>query len=191
MIELTNRLEALADRLFPASDKDTSNSEEETRPVRTFLCHDSLSFDNILVDENGILMGVIDWQCIPCLPLHEYCQFPAFLQQTHDRYKEPTGHRYLIDKDGPPHPAYFRDLKRYEITNLRIYFLEEMLKHAHEFVEVWGCNADPGLRDYEIAVQNCDNEFTVDLVEQWVKMIEDGGDPNQQPMRLHERLAGD
>jgi hypothetical protein len=191
MINVTNRLEVLAGRLFPASDKEASNSEEETHPVRTFLCHDSLSCDNILVDENGMLTGVIDWQCIPCLPLHQYCQFPAFLQQTHDRHKEPTGHRYLIDKDGPPHPAYRRDLKRHEITNLRIYFLEEMLKDAHEFVETWGYNASADLLDYEVAVQNCDNEFTVDIVEQWVKMIEEGGDLNQQPMRLHERLAGE
>ncbi|KAI3319570.1 phosphotransferase enzyme family-domain-containing protein [Xylariaceae sp. AK1471] len=199
MSELVNRVERLMPRFFPASgaistviltdpDTDTVAHNSEKQPMQTVLCHDSLSLDNMLVDDDGTLRGIIDWQCIPCLPLHESCQFPAFLQQEYDRLKEPVGVRYLIDKDGPPHPAYFRDRGQYELTKLRWLYVREMLEHTPEFVNVWRSETNADLRDYEAAVQNCDNEFAFELVEEWVMALENGRDPSEMPKRLHEQL---
>jgi hypothetical protein len=199
MLELVNRVGRLLPRFFPAcvaistftptdSDTDTAIHNTEKRPLQTVLCHDSLSLDNMLVDDDGTLRGVIDWQCIPCLPLHESCQFPAFLQQEYDRHKEPVGVRYLIDKDGPPHWAYFRDRNRYELTRLRRLYVGEILEHAPEFVNIWRRDTNADLRDYEAAVQNCNNEFAFTLVQKWVEALEDGRNPGQMPKRLHELL---
>ncbi|KAJ8125936.1 hypothetical protein O1611_g7703 [Lasiodiplodia mahajangana] len=181
MCELTRRIENLMPKFVPRSDTTSG-------PTRTMLCHDSLSLDNILIDRNGLFGGVLDWQCISCRPLHEACQFPAFLQQAFDRFREPAGRFYLIDADGPPHPAYYRDYKRYEMTQLRQLYIGEMLDRVPDFVDIWEDEASANLRDYEAAVQNCDNEFTADLVEKWVEAMEDGEDPARVPKRLHELL---
>ncbi|RYC56077.1 hypothetical protein CHU98_g10126 [Xylaria longipes] len=197
MLDMTIRIERLMSqflssygRTSPTSaDREATLDNTNTRPAITMLCHDSLSLDNILVDDNGILTGVLDWQCIPCLPFHEACQFPAFLQQAHDRFTEPVGRYYLIDDSGPPYPAYFRDRERYELTKLRHFYIKEMLHCAPDFVDIWRDEASASLRDYEAAIQNCDNEFTIEPVEEWVEAMEQGRQPTQVPKRLHELLA--
>ncbi|KAI8623418.1 kinase-like domain-containing protein [Xylariaceae sp. FL1651] len=200
MLELIDRLEILMHRFLPGPGTDPSpystdavadmTFATEDKQMSTILCHDNLSLDNILVDNDGTLRGVIDWQCISCLPLYEYCQFPAFLQQANDRFMEPVGHRYLLDEDGPPHPAYLQERDRYELSRLRRLYVEEMIYLAPDFVNIWRSERSANLRDYEAAVQNCDNEFGYETVEEWVKAIEDGRDPGHMPKRLHELLAG-
>ncbi|KAI1747165.1 phosphotransferase enzyme family-domain-containing protein [Xylaria castorea] len=197
MVDLTTRIESLMPHFLSSYGKTSSTGSDmevvldngNMKPTITMLYHDGLSLDNILVDDDGILTGVLDWQCIPCLPLHEACQFPAFLQQAHDRFKEPAGRHYLVDDSGPPHPAYSRDRKRYELTELRQFYIKEILHHAPDFVDIWSDEASASLRDYEAAIQNCDNEFTIKPVEEWVEAMEQGRHPTQVPKRLHELLA--
>ncbi|KAI0188671.1 phosphotransferase enzyme family-domain-containing protein [Xylaria flabelliformis] len=197
MLDVTTRIEKLMPQFLSTygktastgSDMETVPDNAGTRPTATMLYHDCLSLDNILVNDDGILTGVIDWQCIPCLPLHEACQFPAFLQQAHDRFQKPSGRRYLVDDSGPPHPAYSRDCQRYELTELRQLYVEEMLHGAPEFVNIWRDETSANLRDFEAAVQNCDNEFTIETVEEWVRAMEQGTHPTLVPKRLHELLV--
>ncbi|KAI0856829.1 phosphotransferase enzyme family-domain-containing protein [Xylaria cubensis] len=197
MLDVTIRIEKLMPQFLSTygktastgSDMETVPDNAETRPTATMLYHDCLSLDNILVNDDGILTGVIDWQCIPCLPLHEACQFPAFLQQAHDRFQEPSGRRYLVDDSGPPHPAYSRDCQRYELTELRQLYVEEMLHGAPEFVDIWRDETSANLRDFEAAVQNCDNEFTIEPIEEWVRAMDQGTRPTEVPKRLHELLV--
>ncbi|RWA12331.1 hypothetical protein EKO27_g2768 [Xylaria grammica] len=196
MLDLARRVEALMPRFLPSHQLnpliETEDDIADGRGTseRTMLCHDGLSLDNILVSDTGILTGVIDWQCVSCVPLHEACQFPAFLRQAYDRFAEPMIPRYFIDADGPPYKAYFRDLQRWEMTRLRQLYVEEMMRLAPGFVDVWRDERSAGLRDYEAAVQNCDNEFTVEMVEEWVQAMEGGRDPARLPKRLHEALEG-
>ncbi|KAI0114306.1 kinase-like domain-containing protein [Nemania sp. FL0031] len=192
MSELTGRIEKLMPKFLPPSDKTASQevalNNTRNRPVSTMLCHDNLSLDNILINRDGLFGGVLDWQCISCVPLHEACQFPAFLQQAYDRFREPAGRFYLIDKDGPPYMAYYRDYRRYEMTTLRQFYIKEMLDRAPDFVDIWEDKTTANLRDYEAAVQNCDNEFTIGPVEEWVEAMERGEDPARIQKRLHELL---
>ncbi|KAI1109589.1 hypothetical protein F5Y14DRAFT_444572 [Nemania sp. NC0429] len=180
MSDLTRRIEGLMPRFVSGSSsaktRDTAPNTAGKQPTTTVLCHDGLSLDNILVDDDGILQGT--------------CQFPAFLQQAHDRHGEPALPRYLIDDTGPPHPAYYRDLKQYEITRLRELFIEEILDRAPGFVDIWRDGLSANLRDFEAAIQNCDNEFVCRLLEEWVEAIEQGQDPARMPKRLHELLMG-
>ena len=42
----------------------------------SMLFHDDLSQQNILVDDNGILAGVVDSECVSALPLWRACYYP-------------------------------------------------------------------------------------------------------------------
>ncbi|KAI0551192.1 phosphotransferase enzyme family-domain-containing protein [Xylaria curta] len=193
MLDVTTGIERLMPQFLSNYGKTVSTGSDmepdnaEMRPTATMLYHDGLSLDNILVNDDGVLTGVIDWQCIPCLPLHEACQFPVFLQQANDRFQKPFGRHYLVDDN--LHPAYSRDQERYELTELRQLYIEEMLHSAPEFVDIWRDEASANLRDLEAAIQNCDNEFTIESVEEWVEAMEQGAHPTQVPKRLHELLA--
>ncbi|KAI0399716.1 phosphotransferase enzyme family-domain-containing protein [Xylaria palmicola] len=196
MLDMNKRIERLVSKISPSSaprppgefQGEAIHAEPGTGLVDTVLCHDNLSLDNILVNDDGILTGVLDWQCISCLPLHEASQFPAFLQQAYDRSEEPVGRRYLIDEGGPPHPAYARNRKRYELTRLRQLYIEEMMQRAPGVVDVWRDEASADLRDLEAAVQNCDNEFTIGVVGEWVAAVENERGFTHTTKRLHELL---
>ncbi|KAI5917578.1 kinase-like domain-containing protein [Camillea tinctor] len=181
MLVLVERLEALEGRFFHGT----------KTPVPTMLWHDNISLDNLLVDENGVLCGVLDWQCVSCLPLHDTCQFPAFLQQSSDRYDEPVMIRYLSitsDGQGQLDATYWRHLKQFEITRLRLLFVDEMKSRCPGFVNAWMDKGALRLRDYEAAVQNCDNEYAYDIVRRWVEATEKSYTPESLGKRLHECL---
>ncbi|KAI0592868.1 kinase-like domain-containing protein [Biscogniauxia sp. FL1348] len=183
MLVLIERIEALKNRFF--------HEKQSPAPAPTMLWHDNISLDNLLVDENGVLCGVLDWQCVSCLPLHEACQFPAFLQQSRDRYDEPVMIRYLniaSNGDGQLDPVYWIHLRKYEMTQLRLLFLDEMRFRCPGFVKAWVEKGAIDLRDYEAAVQNCDNEYAYKIVQSWADAIEKGHPPESMGRRLHERL---
>ncbi|KAL7629798.1 hypothetical protein AAE478_001321 [Parahypoxylon ruwenzoriense] len=206
MLKLTQRLRELEDRFFPTpdfsigwelnhEDDDESTDEEDgavdegSRPREpTMLWHDNISLDNILVDENGILCGIIDWECVSCLPLYEACQFPAFLQQARDRPVEPLTPYGVARK--PPSSQdlqkYDEDLREHHVYLLRKLFLEEMMYRCPAWVEIFRNRG--GLRDYEVAVQNCDNEFAYKEVEKWIDAVEKGGDSCGAGGRLREQF---
>ncbi|KAI1775793.1 hypothetical protein F4818DRAFT_441071 [Hypoxylon cercidicola] len=192
MLSLIDRLGKLKDKFFPTPDFDpeglshgddgltdedewaASGAEKPYEP--TMLWHDNISLDNILVDEDGVLRGVIDWQCISSLPLYEACQFPAFLQQARDRLTEPRTpyrvNRAQLDISQDLR-EYDMDLRQHQISMLRQLFLAEMADRCPDWVRVFQSQGD--LRDYEAAVQNCDNEFAYEMVERWVTSVEEGG----------------
>lgn len=41
---------------------------DASTPEQSILFHDDLSMQNILVDDNGKITGVIDWECVSALP---------------------------------------------------------------------------------------------------------------------------
>ena len=49
-------------------------------PEPTMITHDDLNNHNIMVNDNGKLMGVLDWACVSALPLWKACYYPRFLQ---------------------------------------------------------------------------------------------------------------
>ncbi|OTA63273.1 kinase-like protein [Hypoxylon sp. EC38] len=207
MLNLAIRLRKLGRNFFPTpdcepnrelvdeddeltdEDQDQDAADKRDRPHEpTMLWHDAISLDNIIVDKDGVLCGVIDWACVSCLPLYEACQFPAFLQQARDRHVEPlTPHRVTQRQpDSKDILGYERDLRQHELTLLRKLFINEMMGRCPEWVHIY--NNRKNLRDYEAAVQNCDNEFAYEAVERWVDAVEKGGTPDATPWRLHERL---
>ncbi|KAI0892103.1 kinase-like domain-containing protein [Annulohypoxylon nitens] len=213
MLILVDRLRNIEDKFFPTpeinSNQSPMNDDEEdddstdeddhvvdkvARPREpTMLWHDDISLDNIIVDKNGILCGVIGWECVSCLPLYEACQFPAFLQQSQDRPVEPlTPHgvtqRQLSDSRSGSVARYDRNLRQHQITLLRQLFISSMIDLCPGWISIF--DGRRCLRDYEAAVQNCDNESAYEMVETWVDAVEKTGTSGEAPWHLHERLMG-
>ncbi|OTB03812.1 hypothetical protein M426DRAFT_23337 [Hypoxylon sp. CI-4A] len=208
MMDLVDRLRALEDDFFPSppshpgqasvyeDDESTDDDgyEQATKKLDkyyepTMLWHDNISLDNILVDENGILCGVVDWACVCCIPLYEACQFPTFLQQAFDRLNEPfTPHRVTREQGDISSDVarYKKELMQYQLTSLRQLFLDEMSYLCPGWVETFRDQAD--LRDYEVAVQNCNDETSYKIVEEWLDNFEKRGDSDHPRWHLHERI---
>ncbi len=106
---------------------------------------------NILVDGDGEITGIIDWECVSTLPLWRASEAPVFLKGR-DRYQEPKRDEYApdngeedaggltkeaLDNEGV-NSLYWEHLLEYELTMLRGLFSEEMKKVADipEFVEM-------------------------------------------------------
>ena len=58
------------------------------------LHHHDLHADNIFVDANHELSGIIDWECMPTVPLWVACEIPKFLQTLRDRDIAPDPNSY-------------------------------------------------------------------------------------------------
>ncbi|KAI1800807.1 kinase-like domain-containing protein [Daldinia bambusicola] len=207
MLALVDRLRGLGDKFFlppgpfndsePSTHEDESTDEEDAETInekdklheQTMLWHDDISLDNVLVDENGVLQGVIGWSCVSCLPLYEACQFPAFLHQAWDRTIEPST-PYRVTRAYPENKEEIRkygvELRQHHLTLLRRIFIDEMTQRCPEWVDVF--DKQRSQRDYEAAVQNCDNEFAYRIVEEWVGDVEGKSDSNQPVWSLHERF---
>ncbi|XXG95155.1 hypothetical protein Hte_001415 [Hypoxylon texense] len=206
MLNLVNRLQMLGDKFFPAPsfdreqhlncEDDMLSDEDEAflggidGPYEpTMLWNDNISLDNILVDKQGVLRGIIDWECVSCLPLYEACQFPAFLQQARDRFDEPPT-PYRVNRTqhvtNQVLRAYEIELRQHHVSMLRREFLVEMRNRCPQWIHVFRHRAD--LRDYEAAAQNCDNEFAYKIVERWATSVEGGSMFDEEYGRLHEVL---
>ncbi|RFU32943.1 hypothetical protein B7463_g3395, partial [Scytalidium lignicola] len=90
IMDIILRLKSRLDEFFP-----TKNSQ----PEPSMIFHDDLSRSNILVDQDGVLTAVVDWECVSALPLWFACQFPPLLQgKLLD--KEPIESKYQHDVNG-------------------------------------------------------------------------------------------
>lgn len=143
------------------------------------LFHDDLSMQNILVDQDGTLSAVVDWECVSAVPLWRACQFPHLLEGR-KRHKKPEKNSYMkesedearasISSDTPDNEGvnvlYWEHLLEYEKTQLRQLFLEEMERLSPEWVAEMSTSM---LKvDFEKAVHNCDNTWSFKVVKRWL-----------------------
>jgi Ser/Thr protein kinase RdoA (MazF antagonist) len=68
-LTVTGRLISLLPKVFPAI---------QNPPERTAIWHHDLSLTNILVNEEGDITAVIDWECVSAMPLWMSTQTPKF-----------------------------------------------------------------------------------------------------------------
>jgi Ser/Thr protein kinase RdoA (MazF antagonist) len=69
--DMAERLLKLLPSIFPSN---TNTPELST------LFHGDLSMRNILIDDDGKITGIIDWECVSALPLWRASKPPGFLQ---------------------------------------------------------------------------------------------------------------
>lgn len=171
-LKIVARLENLVSRFFP-----------DTPLERTILFHDDLSTTNILVDNDGKLTAIIDWECVSALPLWRACHFPEFLKGS-DRRLEPLRESYDKTETGEPDDCYYQDLEDYELTQLRSHFLEVMEKLEPEWMREFHSNQI--LRDFDFAVTYCDDEMGMYHIKRWLDDVEG---PAGSFLSLKDRIA--
>lgn len=184
----------------------------------TMLWHNNLSTDNILVDpETHRLTGILDWDCVSCIPVPLACDWPAFLSEGQHRTTEPEIEDFAIffseednNSDDAVHCAgdsdmlfrryarsevrrahgsrgnhpiirqqrghialqanYWRAQRDFELTYLRKTFIQEMAGKCPSWYETW--RQSKVHKDYEAAIQNCDNEHMIGKVERWCEEVD-------------------
>lgn len=158
-LQIIDQLNSLLPLMFPTSGDDFEPS---------VIFHDDLSKHNILVDDVGQLAGALDWECVSALPLWKACYYPSFLEEP-PRHSEPDVERYHREANGEPSDLYFEHLWEYEATLLRGIFIDEMARLDPGWMEVF--EKSQSKRDFDIAVQNCDNELVARHIDAWIRDI--------------------
>ncbi|KAH8200307.1 hypothetical protein TruAng_005523 [Truncatella angustata] len=142
-----------------------------TEPEPTILFHDDLNRHNILVDEAGELTAVVDWECISALPLWAACRYPSFIDSKSNDV-EPIKERYHQDEHGQVDELFWEHLEDFESTKLRRLFLQEMQRLAPGWVNIF--EASQRQRDFDMALDSCDDEFSIRRILTWLEEIESG-----------------
>ncbi|KAK7686686.1 hypothetical protein QCA50_010286 [Cerrena zonata] len=176
--QLASRLLRLLPSLFPP---------HPDIPEQTIICHDDLSFHNLLVDGSGKLTGIVDWECVSALPLWKACQLPAFLQGS-DRTDRPDPASYSLDKEtGLPGQLFYEHVREWEKSRLREVFLEEMERVRPAWVKEY--RAGQKYADFDLAVQCCDDEFARKSAKRWVDYMEQQcGETDSRYVSLRSQL---
>ncbi|KAK2015624.1 hypothetical protein LZ32DRAFT_602281 [Colletotrichum eremochloae] len=172
-LEIIAKLRAQMSNFFPPGGPEFEPSA---------IYHDDMSRHNILVDDEGALTAVVDWECVSALPLYIACQYPPFLQGR-PRDVEPIKSMYQHDEEGNVVELYWEHLEDYELTQLRRLFLEEMEKLRPEWVSIF--NASQRQRDYDLAVTSCDDTFMIRRILTWLSDLESRA---EEVKGLEERL---
>ncbi|KAI9829811.1 MAG: hypothetical protein M1826_005388 [Phylliscum demangeonii] len=155
-LSVVQKLLELLPRIFPP---DTAES--------TCLFHDDLSMYNILVDEHGVLTAVLDWECVPMLPLWRACTIPDLLHGP-ERHEKPSIETFSYD--GTIDQLYWEELLEFEATQLRTTFLDEMRRLCPEWVQAM--ERTELQRDFDKAVAYID-ELWVKEIKKWLDDFED------------------
>ncbi|KAK9243412.1 phosphotransferase enzyme family-domain-containing protein [Lipomyces tetrasporus] len=159
---IISKLRSRLDEFFPT---------KGLEPEPSMIYHDDMSRHNILVNEDGILTAVVDWECISALPLWIACQFPPILQGK-PLDKEPIKSKYQHDENGEVVELYWEHLEDYELTQLRHLFLEEMQTLQPTWVEIF--KSSQRQRDFDLAVTNGDDSFLIRRVRNWLNDMDSG-----------------
>ena len=117
---------------------------------RTVLCHPDLSLRNILVDEEGTITAVLDWENSACLATWATCDVPSLLEGK-------SWHSHLNLKDyirGEEESLYKERSNWYQQTGLRETFLSCMKLTYPSWIEIYE-NSEVQ-RDFRRAVELCD-----------------------------------
>ena len=130
------------------------------------LMHDDLSNNNILVDRWGNLTAVVDWECVPALPLWKVCQLPALLEGG-ERRDCPNKNMYAKEKDGEVNELFWEHLLEYEQTQLRVVFMKEMERIEPSWVDMQIVSRRK--TEFEKAINSCDNVFCHRAINEWLE----------------------
>lgn len=171
------RLLSLLPKVFP---------EDQEDDVVTALHHDDLNLHNILVNEQGEITAVVDWECVSAMPMWMATKTPEFLvgerreeEPIRDIYAnevptESTGARNEGDVDDLDNEGknqlYWIHLMEYETTQLRAVY-EASLR---QLWPDWPLEEDHIKVDFFEAVLQCSSGIFVKKVDRWVDNIERG-----------------
>lgn len=172
-LEMVEDLENIFHLVFP-------DDTEVAEPSMIF--HADLSQNNIMLDDKGDIIGILDWECVSAMPLWKACYYPRFLHGS-PRREKPNIENY--DRGNPePGTAYWEHLDAYETTILRDVFMEEIRRLDPGWAAVF--DASGFQRDYGAAVQHLQNPIWFGVIQDW---IEEAASSNGNPYSLCKELG--
>ena len=155
--EMITLLLRLMPQFFPAS---LAGNEEFG------LHHDDISNRNLMVDpRTEELTALVDWECVPFVPLWKVCQLPWVLM-SRERTSEPQERTYTHTGDEVDE-LYFIHLEEYEQTCLRKLFFEQMAELEPAWMEIH--RLSEAKADFDYAVENCDSEIHRKGIRTWLE----------------------
>ena len=155
--KLYDKLQLIVPKLFSGTNKEP-----------TFLCHQDLSANNILVDENGDVAGVIDWEAVITAPRWQACKLPQLLNGSDDdNVPEPLDEEQLEDENAVE--GYNDSMHDYEQTQLRRFFFEEMGRVNPGWMQSYHEGATR--RDVMVAIESVKDGMRVKLVKKWLDCL--------------------
>jgi hypothetical protein len=180
-LELARRLASLLPKIFPS----IQNPAE-----RTVIWHEDLSLNNILVDDEGNITAIIDWECVSAMPRWRSARMPKFLAGP-SRENEPKRQEYadedpgeseafeaveddVLDNEGKDE-LYWIHLMEYEKTQLRKFYEARIRQIQPD----WDATAKESILkdDFFGAVTRCGGGFYLKRITQWVHAVEQGEFP--------------
>lgn len=163
-LQVANKLTKLLPKLFPLF----QNPAEPT-----VLWHDNLSMSNILVDDDGKITALIDWECVSCKPLWVATEMPELLLG-HAQEEEPN--KDYPDEDDAKKTKLDRiELFEFQQTQLRKVYVGKM----KQLWPQWETEVAPAALklDFLGAVDRCAGGWYLVEIEQWIDAVEGGAFP--------------
>lgn len=177
ILSSAQRLLSFLPKVFPEGQDDD---------VVTALYHDDLNLHNILVNEQGVISAVVDWECVSAMRMWMATKTPNFLagerrqeEPIRDIYADeaPTeaaearneGETDELDNEGK-NQLYWIHLMEYETTRLRAVW-EARLR---QLWPDWPCEESHMKVDFFKAVLQCSSGVFIKKVDRWVDGIERG-----------------
>ncbi|KAM0429986.1 hypothetical protein ACHAPT_005992 [Fusarium lateritium] len=165
-------------------------------PERTVMWHNDLCLQNIMVDDEGAITAIIDWECISTMPVWYATRMPEFLVGQ-DRNEEPCRDGYgdaiegdaesqeersgedFLDSEGKS-DIYWEHLMEYESTQLRKVYSDRM----SQLWPAWNeAVAERTLKaDFYESVQYCIEEWQLGAVKNWIEAVNKGEFPRLADM---------
>ncbi|KAK8002994.1 hypothetical protein PG989_002713 [Apiospora arundinis] len=180
-LKATQHLKSILPKIFPSSS--TYNAE------RTAIWHHDLSNMNIMVDEQGEITGIVDWECVFAAPSWAITKTPAFLNNHNERDEEPYRDGYAdeteedrerarkhygdrcLDNEGK-NSLYWIHLKEYEVTKLKEVYNARMQQNLSSWSEMV---KDAELQlDFYTCVEHAASSWCTGAAISWATSIEKG-----------------
>lgn len=174
----------LAQRLLSILPKVFTRPEIQDSPEVTAMWHDDLNLNNILVDNEGQITAVVDWECVSALPIWMAAMTPKFLISD-SRLEEPKREDYMdetpqgscssesdtdgLDNEGK-NQLYWIHLMDYEVTRLQEVYNAKLK-------QLWPDRPVEDSRmkvDFFEALLQCDAGYCLKQVGTWVDSVERG-----------------
>ncbi|KAK2028995.1 kinase-like protein [Colletotrichum zoysiae] len=180
-VDVSEKLLVLLPKIFPVL---------QHPPEHTVIWHDDLSLQNILVDDDGEITAVLDWECVSTMPSWVATQVPKFLIGA-AREEEPERDRYgdaspgengsgsngsdaddeELDNEGKTE-LYWIHLMEFEQTQLRKVYAARMQQSHPD----WATRVEDSLlkTDFLEAIHRCRGGFHLKRISQWVDAVMEG-----------------
>lgn len=179
-ISVGQRLMQLLPKIFPPL---------QAPPERSVIRHDDLSLTNILVDDQGTITALIDWESVSAMPLWTATQLPRFLREG-SREEEPkrdiyadaspggadaaSDEAYELDNEGK-NELYWIHLIEYEMTQLKKVYTASMsqLRPGWNLENEYNTLKD----DFFDAIAWCEGGIYLKIIVRWIDAVEKGQFP--------------